>query len=483
MAETRDAVVIGSGFGGSIAALRLAESGRDVLVLEWGGRNTAKDFRQSWDPRYLQTLYTAVPSSDYEALFRYARTLGGGSVLFSGMMLRSPSEVFEWVDETGYKPWPDGITRSLMSPYYEKVEKMMSVSQARWDEVPAGGTFFAALIQAAGKKADRGRFPYVGCVQCGFCEAACIYDAKKSLILNYIPAAEGLGAEFRTSCKAMTIKTEGAGYRVTYRDPFGTTKEVDAPLVCIACNAVEDAALLLRSAPYLDKLSDQVGRNFTNSGDLAWLWLLKKPFYENMAIWRGRTNAVMQTYGWWRSHLIHMHTGSTPPGIFGGLDVRRRGGGSPDLSWGLDHKHFAFEVYRNRLVPCQLSGMVKGEGTVRIDGTGRAIIDLPVTPVFQAYMDKVRRVAEEIAAASDAEVLDVAPRGFERGGAHLQGTCRIGASPDAAVCDPYGEVFNYKGLFVTDGGSVPSGTGVNPSLTISANAERIAEYIVGNVKS
>ncbi|MBI2061284.1 MAG: GMC family oxidoreductase [Nitrospirae bacterium] len=481
MGGSPDAVIIGSGFGGSITALRLAEAGRKVVVLEWGARNTAKDFRQSWDPRYLQTLYNVIPSSDFEALFRYARTLGGGSVMFSGMMLRSPKEVFEFVDETGYKPWPDEITRSVMNPYYEKVESMMSITQARWDEVPAGGTFFARLIQAAGKKVDRGRFPYVNCVQCGYCEAGCIYDAKRSLTLNYIPAAEALGVEFRVNCKATRINTADRGYRVEYRDPYGSLQAIDAPLVCIACNAIEDAALLLRSNSGLDKLSDQVGQNFSSNGDLAWLWLLPKPYYDNMAIWRGRNNAVMQTFGWWNSHLIQMHTGSIPPGIFGGLDLRRAGG-SPELAWGIDSKHFAYDVYRNRLVPCVLTGLVKGEGTVRIDNTGKAIVDLPVTPIFQAFMDKARGVAEEIARAGNAEVLNAAPRGFERGAAHLLSACRIGYSPETAVCDPNGEVFGYKGLFVTDGGSVPCGTGVNSSLTIAANAERIAEYIVLNHK-
>lgn len=481
MPTTADAIVIGSGFGGSIAALRLAESGRKVVVLEWGGRNTAKDFRQSWDPRYLQTLYNVTPSTDFEALFRYARTLGGGSVMFSGMMLKSPREVFEFVDEIDYKPWPDEITRDTLEPYYDKVEKMMQISQARWDEAPKSGAAFARLIQNAGKLADRGRFNYVNCVQCGFCEAACIYDAKRSLILNYIPAAEAVGAEFRVHSKARHIKTSATGYTVVYQNRSGNEVEIDAPLVCVACNAIEDAALLLRSKPYLENLSDQVGKNFSNSGDLSWLWLLREPLVERMSAWMGRNNAVMQTYGWWKSHSIHIHTGSIPPGIMAGLDVSRENG-SPELSWGLDHKNFVFDVYKDRLVAAQLSGLVRGEGTISIDGLGKAVVDFPVTPVFQAFMDKVRTVADEIARGSDAEVLKVSARGFERGGAHLLSTCRMGYSPETAVCEPDGKVYGHKGLYVTDSGSVPSGTGVNPSLTIAANAERIAEGIVRNLR-
>ena len=88
-----DVVIVGSGFGGSIPALRLAQANKKVLVLEQGRVYTEQDFKQSWDLKYLSNLLSITTSDDYATFFRSGMVLGGGSVVFSGLMNRSPSGV------------------------------------------------------------------------------------------------------------------------------------------------------------------------------------------------------------------------------------------------------------------------------------------------------------------------------------------------------------------------------------------------------
>lgn len=477
--EIRDVVIIGSGFGGAIPALRLAQSGRNVLVLEWGRDNRAKDFKQTWSASYYRSIYNAKITPDGEFIFRYARTLGGGSVIFSGACLRAPSEVFSFVDEDGYKVWPDEITRKVLDPFYDKVESMMQVSQIKWEEIPKPGAEFARLFFNIGKTCDRARFNYVDCLQCGFCETGCIFDRKKSLILNYIPEAQKLGAEFRTECFVKAINRSPYGYKVIY-SRYGQENEVHAPLVIVAGGAIESAGLLLRSKSNLDKLSEQVGKNFSNGGDLAFFILLEKPV-EGMHHYMGRNNSGTISYAYWKTHHITMHSGCVPPAVFAGLNIKRLSG-EPSIPWGLEHKRFAKSVYMNRMLGIVVIGLVKGEGRITIDRSGSPSVDFPITPVFRSYMNRVMDVVKEIVEGNRAELLSVSKYIFDIGGAHQLGTLRMANSKDKGVCNPYGEVFDYKGLFITDGGAIPGSTGVNPALTIAANAERISQYIVENYK-
>ena len=116
MAERVDAVVVGSGFGGCICTLRLAQDGRKVVVLERGARRHEQDFRQTQDPKYIAGLYRMLQTTTGDIVFRVANTLGGGSVVFSGAMLRSPSDVFELRDTEGRRFWPEQFSRSMLDP-------------------------------------------------------------------------------------------------------------------------------------------------------------------------------------------------------------------------------------------------------------------------------------------------------------------------------------------------------------------------------
>lgn len=471
MVESFDAVIIGSGFGGSIPALRLAQNNKKVLVLEQGGINTEKTFMQSWNPKYMLTMNQILPSDDYAVFYRSGMTLGGSSVVFSGLMNRSPSEVFQFVDNTGYKIWPDAVNRTVMDPYYEMVEPMMQIRQATWDEVPKTGGMFAKMLDNMGLTCDRANFPYVNCRQCGFCEAGCIYYAKRSLMHNYIPQAQTLGVEFRIGSRVRTISSSANGYTVNYFDRHGSQVQAQGTIVILAAGAIYSAEILLRSKQYLPSLSDQIGRNFNNNGDLVFGFSLPEGL-PSVEYYKGRTNAVMMTYAFWYEHRITIHTGAGPPVVFAVLNIHEPG----KYGWGLDFKHWAKSVYPSKLILCVIIGLVTGEGYVYLN-KDTPTVHFPLTKSFTKYMDKVVSIGDSIAKANNAILLQTRANGYMYTANHTLGTCRIGDDPARSPADPYGQIRGYPGLFVSDASSIPGGTGVNPSLTIAANAERIANYI------
>ncbi len=474
MANTFDVVIVGSGFGGSIPALRLAQANKKVLVLEQGIVYTEQDFKQSWDLKYLSNLLSITTSDDYATFFRSGMVLGGGSVVFSGLMNRSPSETFQFTDYNGYKVWPDAITRQVLDPYYDMVESMMQIRQATWDEVSKTGGMFAKLLDNVGLTCDRARFPYVNCRQCGYCEAGCIYGAKQSLMHNYIPQAQAAGVEFRTGCRAMQVSPASAGYTVQYVGPDDTLSTVQGTIVILAAGAIYSPELLLRSKQSLPQLSDQVGQNFNNNGGVRFGIELPDGL-PSIECYKGMDSAGVMTYAYWKDYGITIEAGTSPASIFT-LNIHREG----ELGWGLDFKQWAHSVYPSKLIIANIMGPVTGEGYVYLNNNNLPSVHFPLTKNLSNYISGKIAPIQALATANNAFLLQTMPTGYMYSIDHMLGTCRMGDDPARSVADGNGQIRNYPGLFVSDSSSIPCGTGVNPSTTIAANAERIAQYIVAN---
>ena len=475
--DNADVVVVGSGFGGAIPALRLAEAGRSVVVLEQGERLADRDFVQDWSFRAQSRLFVTYTSSDFTVFLRYGRGLGGGSLTYAAAMLRAPSEVFAYQDRHGYRVWPLEVTRAALDPHYERVESTMSVRQATWDEVPRAGGCFAMLLDRMGLTCDRACYPMKDCLQCGFCMCGCMFGRKQHLGKNYIPAAERHGAEFRTRCWVHHLQPAGSGWEVHYLDPWGDERAVRGERVVLAAGALETPALLLRSREWLPDLHPMVGRNLNNNGDVALMFELPDGFpdaYGHM----GRNNAGMITYAFWDEHRITIHAGAGPPALFAALDVVRDDGAQPQRPWGLPLKHFLRDNYPHRVISTLAIGLVDGEGQVTVDGRGSLRFELPPTEGLSAYIDRVAGVARRICDATGARLLRTGDDTVEHGDAHPHGTCRKGDDGERAPCAPTGELRGAPGVFCADGSSIPGGTGVNPALTIAANAERISAGLV-----
>lgn len=474
--ERVDAIVIGSSYGGAIPALRLAEAGRKVLVLERGVEKTSADFKLSYSPANMFELYGGTPNVDLSLIFRYGQLLGGGSVVNSGMMPRAPSEAFAYVDpRDGLPVWPAVVNRAALDPYYEIAEKKLFVSRVAWDEVPANGAAFAHVMATAGHSADRAPFNFVGCLQTGFCEVGCKYDRKMTMLHTYIPAARELGVEFRTRSEARTVRPSAGGYTVTYRTPGGEA-QAEAPVVVLGAGAIMTAALLLRSAPALPNLSKHVGHYLNNNGDIAAVLKLPADFPIPFTQFKGRTNATLISYSLWKSHGITVHTGCVPPGVFAGLDMHAAGG----VPWGLEAKRLAHEIYLHRMLGLVIMGLCPAVGRLTIDAKGEPLAFFD-TALLEDYKQKAMAPLQDIAAANRAELLQTTLDGYDMGGAHPMGTCRMAETAARGVVDPYGRVFGYPGMYIADGSVLSGSTGTNPAITIAANAERIAAQLVADL--
>lgn len=474
-----DVIVVGSGFGGSIPALRLAQDGRKVLVLEQGELLTTRDFHQDWGFKAQARLFTTYSSKDQTVIFRYGRGLGGGSLTYAAAMLRSPSEVFAFRDRTGYDVWPASVGRKELDPHYATVESMMEITRASWSDVPKSGGCFAMMMDKMGLTCDRCMYPIVDCLQCGFCMCGCPFGRKKHLGLNYIPAAREAGAEFRTGCRVHHLEPEGDGYSVHWEDEHGVEQSAASDLVLLAASALESPAVLLRSTSHLKDLHPQVGQNLNNNGDVAMMFVLPESFPDAW-LYMGRNNAGVISYAFWDEDRVTIHAGAGPPALVAALDVVRDDGAKPDVPLGLDFKRFMKSHYPKRVISTLAIGLVDGEGSISVNSDDLLEFDFTMTESLKAYMDRVAGLGRRIAEETGAKLLRTADDTFEHGDAHPLGTCRMGDDEDAAPCTPNGELRSHPGIFCTDGSSIPGGTGVNPAHTIAANAERIAAWIVEN---
>src|SRR6266550_6232284 len=184
MAERFDVCIVGSGFGGSISAFRLAELYRaagqtpSILVLDHGPRHQHTDFRQSMDVKNLSRIYGLVQGQGAQIVV--GNGVGGGSNFYLAASLRAPSETFERRDHRpddgpDRRMWPAPISRRSLNPYYARAEAGLRVRQPSWRQVSKSGGLWAATLRAAGYTCDRvplaideGR-----CVNAKWCHTGC----------------------------------------------------------------------------------------------------------------------------------------------------------------------------------------------------------------------------------------------------------------------------------------------------------------------
>src|ERR1700742_2801363 len=313
-----DAIVVGSGFGGSVTASRLAEAGGRVLVLERGrpyppGAFTRSPYRAResfWDPPHgLTGMYHYWSFRGIDALV--SAGLGGGSLIYANVFLRKDERgsAHEDVNHGGYEYWP--VPRADHEPHYDRVEKMIGLQRYPVDHEPYASTpKTVAFKEAVGKLglehfhpqlavtfANAGRPPVPGeaivedvpnlhgrtrttCQLCGECDVGCNYGAKNTLDYNYLTHAQREGAEIRTLCHARRFEPrEGGGYTVHYA-ALGEGAPEAPPTVTLTCDHLILSAgtlgttnLLLRNRSAFPAISPKLGTRFCGNGDLLTLIL------------------------------------------------------------------------------------------------------------------------------------------------------------------------------------------------------------------
>ena len=321
--EHFDAVVVGSGFGGSVTAYRLADAGHSVCLLERGKPFGPNSFprsplgmkRQFWDPSEgLHGMFNVWSFDDIDAIV--ASGLGGGSLIYANVLLRKDEDWFvreepgkgSWQD--GYEYWP--VTRADLDPHYDRVERMMNVQQYPLDQDPYDKTLKTLAFRDAARKlgldwrlvnlavtfANDGDPPMVGepikedrpnihgrtrltCKLTGECDLGCNHGSKNSLDYTYITAAWHAGADIRTRHEVRSLQPrEGGGYEVGYviHDPQSEGTKTDTSRLerhTITCDRLILSAgtlgttyLLLKNRSAFPGLSPMLGSRFGGNGDL-----------------------------------------------------------------------------------------------------------------------------------------------------------------------------------------------------------------------
>lgn len=515
-----DFLIIGSGFGGSVSALRLVEKGYRVLVLEQGSDFSSGDFaKTNWDlRRWLWMPRLGLRGIMQLRFFRDVTVLagagvGGGSLGYAGTLPTPKDAFFEarsWADLSDWK--------TELAPHYETARRMLGVApvprlfpadrvlrrvaerrgQAEAFRVPDVGIFFGAEGQTAADPYFDGAGPERhGCRFCGACMTGCRYDAKNTLDKNYLYLARKRGLELRADTEVVDVRDEGERYRVTAlegRSGFAFRRRrvsFTASNVIFSAGALGSVDLLLRlrESGALPDLSSELGRRVrTNEEALIAVTLSSSETSMSQGVAIGsllatddRSHVEAVRYGegsgFWR-WLGLPHVAKDVPGVFKILLAL----------WAVARRPLRF--LRAWTVPdwakqtAILLYMRSFEGSLRFRlrrGIGRRRLSTTVDggPKPRAHMKE----ASEIAAQYAKEASGVAISLFTETllnvptTAHLLGGCCMGTDASSGVIDSQHRVFGYPGLYVIDGSAVSANPGVNPSLTITALAERAMSFI------
>jgi cholesterol oxidase len=509
-----DVAVVGSGFGGAASALRLAERGLDVVVLERGRRLSPADIEAGrrdplkllWDPKLgLRRGYF------WQRFFRDvgiigATGVGGGSIVWGAVLLEPPDRFYADPAWAGLADWKDEL-----APHLETAARMLGRTtnphlgamdehlRAAATALGAGDTFGPVPlgIHFGDGPGRRSADPFfdgdgperTGCMLCGGCLAGCPYGAKNTLDLNYLHLAERRGARIMAEHEVSALAPlAGGGYEVRIR-AGGRESVLRARRVVLAAGVLGTLELLLRCRDELGtlpNLSQRLGRAVRTNSEAVTAVL--QPPGEDLS--RGpsissdfhpdeRTHVTQNRYvggghmRWMLGPLVDGEDATRRRrGVLGAIarsPIRQlRLTGSRDLE--------------QRLTALTVMQDVESEIEFRLDRSPlrpwRRVLRSRAVPGRRppSYLAIANRVTREFAAASGGRPLNLLPE--SAGGlsitAHVLGGAAIGADPGSGVVDAGHETYGHPDLYVADASAIPANLGVNPRLTITALAARFA---------
>lgn len=513
MQHDYDYIIIGSGFGGSVSALRLSEKGYKVLVLEKGKWYRSGDFpKTNWNLR----KWLWVPALRFFGImkltfFRHITILsgtgvGGGSLVFANTLPRPKSAFFNSGSWSGLADW-----ESELEPFYQTAERMLGAAEnpcpgpadkaleelavqlGRCEEFSRTrvGVFFGPAGQTVDDPYFDGKGPQrSGCIFCGACMTGCRHNAKNSLDKNYLHLAMHLGAEVRAEQEVFDVRpldgTDGAaGYEVHFRKStawlFSKKSKLTCKGVVFAGGVLGTVPLLLRLRQgSLPRLSRKLGHDVrTNNESLLPVTSLDKSvdYTEGVAI-----GSILQTdehshlepvrygkgSGFWRFSLLPLVSG-------GGFIQRMKALFRVFLKDAVRIMRALSMGDWARQTPILLF-MQHLDSTLqlRLTKTGRVNTKLGDGPAPTPFIPQATGLAQRYASIVKGYPMSffLEPLAGVSSTAHILGGAVMGDSPATGVIDKYNHVFGYQNMYICDGSMISANPGVNPSLTITAISER-----------
>jgi cholesterol oxidase len=505
-----DYIVIGSGFGGSVASLRLVEKGYSVLLIEQGKRFNPSDFPKSnWNlPKYLWV--PALRFFGFQKLSFYTTAsilsgtgVGGGSLVYANTLYMPPDEFFRNTSWLRFGNW-----KNILGPFYDKASFMLGrkkyskqniedkVLEDVAREMNAHDTYDSVYVGVNIDGTDVESDPYFngmgpsrkGCIECGGCMVGCRENAKNSLDRNYLWFGEKLGLVILPENKAEKISYKDGLYHVETKKITSffrkKKKVVTARGIIVAAGALGTLEILLKQKykyKTLTSLSDKLGHELrTNAETLCAVSGASQKLNNGLAI-----TSVFSPDQHTHVEIVKYPDNSNALKMFFGLSV---GGGSTSLKrtwmlivktvthpWLFIRTLFRFGWSTNLVIFLVMQTIDNSMkmiwkktlfgGKMKIDNKGQKKVPAFI-PVGQEVME---RYAEKVSGVSQNILLEIF---FDRPTtAHILGGCPMSDNIDEGVVDKYLRVHGYPNFYITDGSVIQRNIGVNPSLTITAMAE------------
>ena len=514
-----DVVVIGSGYGGGVAASRLARMGQRVCLLERGREFSPGEFPARFpdmkNELYIHGKKHAVGSET--ALFDFCHGkhmhvltgtgLGGGSLINAAVALRPDPRVFQksqWPDEIlGEDGLEEGFARAnhmLRPAIDEKASSYIKYGALKKGAEATNGEMVDTPVVISFKdQTNPAGIDQAACTLCGDCCSGCNVGAKNTVDLTYLPDAHNFGAQIFTKTKVTHIEKDGAHWRVHYHsfDDRGKPQKehgsVSATTIILAAGTLGSTAILLRSREKGLALSNRLGENFTANGDIiAFNYDADIPVN---AIGVGhpakveiepvgasvsghidyRDDEVLENQLMVEEGVMPSALGPLMPVMF--IPGGRLAGALKALIRG---------VYNGPLARTQTYFAVSHDsatGKIRLEKE-KIVIDWPGVndePVYKKVDEMLTRISGAIGGKYVKNPLAESMMGNTHATAHPLGGCSMGEDTKSGVVNHKSQVFCgstdhpdavHEGLYVCDGSIIPSSLGANPLLTITALSER-----------
>jgi cholesterol oxidase len=509
-----DVVVVGSGYGGGVAASRLSRAGQTVCVIEKGKEFLTGEFPSRLPElrRELQVHGGKMRSGSRTGLFDFRLGsdihvlvgcgLGGGSLINAGVALKPDARVF------ADRAWPEEIRNDgLLAQGFERAAAMLrparyakagSLTKYRALETASSGLgkgpVAAPVVVSFDEVVNPAGVAQPACTLCGDCCSGCNVGAKNTVAMTYLPDARAHGAEIFTELAVSHIEKRGGGWRIHFAPSDakdGGLSFVDAKTVILAAGTLGSTEILLRSREKGLGVSDRLGMRFSANGDIIAFALGGKervnavgvghpPKFVGDAIGAAVSGQVELADARDLDRSMIVQEGVLPSALAPLLPVFFIAGGrllgaAESLIKGvyrgpLSHLHTFFVVSHD-----------EAKGRIILDN-GNAKVEWPGVaeePVYARVDEALTRTAEAVGARYIKSPLAATSMGVKPATAHPLGGCGMGGDARTGVVnykcqvfDGKGEASVHAGLYVCDGSVIPRSIGVNPLLTITALAER-----------